>query len=50
MRTHFTRAGRRLAGLVATLVAAGAASLVAGLGTTSQAVAPAADDGSLSGR
>ena len=43
MRTHFPRAGRRLAGLVATLVAAGAVSLAAGLGTTSEAVA-AADD------
>ena len=45
MRTHFPRPGRRLTGLVATLVAAGAASLVTGLGTTSQAVAPAADGG-----
>ena len=43
MRTHFPRTGRRLAGLVATLVAAGAASLATGLGTTSEAVA-AADD------
>jgi hypothetical protein len=40
--THFPRAGRRLAGLVATLVAAGAASLATGVGTTSQAAA--ADD------
>ena len=48
MRTHFPRPGRRLAGLVATLVAAGAASLATGLGTTSEAVAPtaaAADEG-----
>ncbi len=43
MRTHFPRAGRRLTGLVATLVAAGAVSLAAGLGSTSEAVA-AADD------
>lgn len=45
MRTHFPRAGRGLAVLVATLVAAGTASLATGLGATSQAVAPAADDG-----
>ena len=48
MRTHFPRPGRRLAALVATLVAAGAASLATGLGTTSGAVAPtaaAADEG-----
>ncbi len=44
--THFPRAGRRLAALVATLVAAGAASLATGLGTTSEAVA-AADDGGV---
>lgn len=43
MRTHFPRTGRRLAGLVATLVAAGAAALVTGLGTTGEAAA-AADD------
>jgi hypothetical protein len=46
VRTHFPRTGRRLAGLVATLVAAGAASVVTGLGTTSQAVAAADDTGS----
>ena len=45
MRTHSPRTGRRLAGLVATLVAAGAASLVTGLGTTSEAVAAADDAG-----
>ncbi len=45
MRTHSPRTGRRLAGLVATLVAAGAASLVTGLGTTSKAVAAADDAG-----
>ena len=44
---YFPRAGRRLAALVATLVAAGAASLATGLGTTSEAVAPAADDGGV---
>ncbi len=41
--THFPRAGRRLAGLVATLVAAGAAALATGVGTTGEAAA-AADD------
>ena len=45
MRTHSPRTGRGLAGLVATLVAAGAASLVTGLGTTSKAVAAADDAG-----
>lgn len=45
MRTTPTRAGRRLAVLAATVVAAGTASLATGFGTTSQAVAPAADDG-----
>ena len=44
MSTHFPRTGRRLAGLVATLVAAGAASVVTGLGTTSEAVAAADDE------
>jgi hypothetical protein len=44
VRTHSPRTGR-LAGLVATLVAAGAASLVTGLGTTSEAVAAADDAG-----
>jgi hypothetical protein len=44
MRTHSSRPGRRLAVLVATVVAAGTASLVTGLGSTSEAVAPAADD------
>ena len=43
MRTHFPRAGRRLALLAATIVAAGTASVATGLGTTSSAVAPAAD-------
>ena len=47
MRTHFPRTGRRLAGLVATLVAAGAASLATGLGTTSEAVAAADDAGPI---
>ncbi len=42
MRTHFPRPGRRSAALVATLVAAGSASLVAGSGATSEAAAPAA--------
>jgi hypothetical protein len=46
VRTHFPRTGRRLAGQVATLVAAGAASVVTCLGTTSQAVAAADDTGS----
>jgi hypothetical protein len=45
VRTHSPRTGRRLAGLVATLVAAGAASLVTGRGTTSEAVAAADDAG-----
>jgi len=43
VRTHFPRAGRRLALLAATIVAAGTASVATGLGTTSSAVAPAAD-------
>ena len=45
MTTYFPRAGRRLAALVATLAAAGTASLATGLGATSEAVAPAADEG-----
>ncbi len=45
MRTQSPRAGRRLAGLVATLVAAGVAALATGLGTTSEAVAAADDEG-----
>ncbi len=49
MRTHSPRTGRRLAALVATLVAAGAASLATGLGTTSEAVAAADDTGSDQG-
>jgi len=43
VRTHFPRAGRRLAGLVAGVAIAGAAALATGLGTTGEAVA-AADD------
>jgi len=43
--THLPRAVRRPLALAATLVAAGATTFVAGLGTTSQAAAPAADEG-----
>ncbi len=47
MRKHITPVGRRLAVLVATLVAAGTAALATGIGATSQAVAPAAADDEL---
>jgi hypothetical protein len=44
VRTHTPRAGRRLAALAATLVAAGTAFLAAGLGQSSEAVAAGAAD------
>ena len=47
MRTHTPRAGRRLAALAATLVAAGTAFLAAGLGQSSEAVAAGAADGDV---
>jgi hypothetical protein len=46
VRTHFTRAGRRLT-VLATLVAAGTAFVATGLGTTSEAVADNADEPSV---
>jgi len=42
VRTHHARPGRRLTVALATLAAAATASLVSGLGATSEAVAPAA--------
>jgi hypothetical protein len=44
MRTRASRTGRRIVALTAALAAAGATTLAGGLGTTSQALAPAADD------
>jgi hypothetical protein len=47
VRTHFPSAGRRSVALAATLVAAGTAFVLTGLGTTSEAVAESADDASV---
>jgi hypothetical protein len=45
VRNRIVRPGRRWAALAATLAAAGAAVVATGLGSSSQAAAPAADDG-----